>query len=99
MAKPMFLRQGLWHFRITLAKLLVGSKATSPHFAFIGAASSGHPCRRIAESGHRDVLVVTDGPLRELGLADKAVSLLSTQGVRVHWYDGVKPDPTFTHVR
>jgi alcohol dehydrogenase class IV len=99
MAKPMFLRQGLWHFRITLAKLLVGSKATSPHFAFIGAASSGHLCRRIAESGHRDVLVVTDGPLRELGIADKAVSPLSLQGVRLHWYDGVKPDPTFTHVR
>ena len=99
MAKPMLIRQGLWHFRISLAKLLVGSKATSPHFAFIGTGSSNHLCSRIAESDHQDVLVVTDGPLRELGLADRAVRPLSSKGVRLHWYDGVKPDPTFTHVR
>lgn len=99
MAKSMFLRKAQWQFKLSLAKLLFGTKATAPHFALVGAGSSRHLCQRIVESGHKRVLVVTDKPLRDLGVADRACHGLAAAGLDLHWYDGVQPDPTFTQVR
>ncbi len=98
MAQPMALRKFKWSLKFGLAKLLVGSKATAPHFAFVGTDASRLLCRRIIESGHRKVLVVTDEPLRELGLVDRALEALAEAEVELHWYDGVQPDPTFEQV-
>ncbi len=98
MAKPMALRKFSWSLKFGLAKLLVGSKATAPHFAFVGADAATLLCQRIVESGHRKVLVVTDEPLRELGLVDRAIAGLIDADVELHWYDGVQPDPTFEQV-
>jgi len=98
-ATSMFLRTAKWQFKLSLAKLLFGSKSTAPHFALVGAGSSRQLCQRIVESGHQRVLVVTDKPLRDLGIADRASEALVKAGLDLHWYDGVQPDPTFTQVR
>jgi len=97
-AKPMVLRKLGWNVKFGLAKLLIGNKANAPHFAFVGVDASRQLCQRIIESGHSKVLVVTDAPLRELGLVDRAIELLAQSGVELHWYDGVQPDPTFEQV-
>ena len=99
MAKSMFLRKAQWRFKLSLAKLLFGSKSTSPHFALVGAGSCHQLCQRIVESGHKRILIVTDKPLRDLGIADRASAALMKAGLDLHWYDGVQPDPTFTQVR
>jgi alcohol dehydrogenase class IV len=85
-------------FTLALIKLLVGSKASGVHLSYVGPGSTEDLCRRIADIGHTDVLVVTDKALKELGLAESALSKLVENGVNLHWYAGVDPDPTFTHI-
>ena len=85
-------------FQVGLIKLLIGNKAAGVHLSYIGRGSTADLCRRIADIGHTDVLVVTDKALKELGLAEQALSGLTEAGVTLHWYAGVDPDPTFAHV-
>jgi len=96
---PYFVRQAAWRLKFTLAKVLIGDKATSPHFAFVGPASSERLCARIAETGHKKVLIVTDKPLRDLGIVDQVLSGFRNQAMDFAWYDGVIPDPGFTQVQ
>lgn len=98
-SKPMFLRKAQWQFKLSLARLLFGSKSTAPHFALVGSGSAQHLCRRIVETGHQRLLLVTDKPLRELGVVEQATAGLVGSGVSIHVYDGVQPDPTFGQVR
>jgi alcohol dehydrogenase class IV len=44
-------------------------------------------------------LVVTDGPLVELGLVDRVKIHLGRAGIEVHVFDGVEPDPSVRTVR
>ena len=99
MTAPYFVRQATWRLKLTLAKVLIGDKDNSPHFAFAGPASSARLCNRIAEAGHKRLLVVTDKPLRELGVVEQALLALGHHGVELVWYDGVIPDPGFTQVQ
>ena len=85
-------------FKLALIKLLIGNKAAGVHLSYVGRGSTADLCRRIADIGHTDVLVVTDKALKELGLAEQALSGLTEAGVTLHWYAGVDPDPTFAHV-
>lgn len=68
------------------------------YLAFSGAGSSRQLCAHIARSGFRRILVVTDKPLRELGIVDQALRGFADYGVDLAFYDGVLPDPTFSHV-
>lgn len=94
-----FGRRLRWRLKLQLARWLIGDKSTSAHFALVGPDSAGFLCERIIESGHRNVLVVTDKPLRELGIADRALAVLTASDVAMHWFDGVRPDPTFGTVQ
>jgi len=96
MAAAYRLRQLKWRFKLRLAQWLLGDKATAPHFAWAGSGSSTQLCARIAESGHENILVVTDKPLRELGIMDRALASINLQTTNVHVFDGVEPDPTFS---
>lgn len=98
MAQPMPIRQLKRGLNLTLMRVLVGSKANANHFAYVGSDSSRELCRRIVDAGHQSLLVVTDKPLRELGLADRALAGLADSDIDIHWYDGVQPDPTYDHV-
>lgn len=98
MAAPLFLRRAKRGLKYTLAKVLVGDKATAPHFAWAGPGSAAQLCRQIADSGHRDILVVTDRALRDLGVTERALAGFAGRDVHLHYYDGVLPDPTFAQV-
>ena len=63
-----------------------------------GSGSSCQLCDHIIHTGVKKVLVVTDKPLRELGVVDKAIAALLAADVDVAYYDGVLPDPTFDQV-
>lgn len=95
MTKPMILRKAIRSLSINLMKLLIGKKANAQHLAFAGQGSSRELCSHIAGLGHHSVLVVTDGPLKALGIADLACESLSEFGVAVHWFDRVEPDPSY----
>jgi alcohol dehydrogenase class IV len=96
---PYFVRQATWRLKLTLAKVLIGDKDNSSHFAFAGPASSERLCNRITEAGHTRLLIVTDKPLRDLGIVDKALVGFGQHRVELAWYDGVIPDPGFTQVQ
>ncbi len=98
MFRSMPLRRLKRGFRLGLVKLLIGNKAAGVHLSYVGRGSAQDLCRRVADIGHTDVLVVTDKALKELGLAERALTGLAEAGVNLHWYSGVDPDPTFAHV-
>ncbi|MCR9106201.1 MAG: iron-containing alcohol dehydrogenase [Gammaproteobacteria bacterium] len=55
-------------------------------------------CATIAQFGINRLLLVTDKPLRDLGVMDGAVAALQAAGVETVIYDGVLPDPTVSVV-
>ena len=81
-----------------LVRVLVLFAPPLNYFAFCGAGSSRQLCAHIARSGIRRVLVVTDKPLRELGIVTRALSGFEDYPMDIAYYDGVLPDPTFLQV-
>jgi alcohol dehydrogenase class IV len=84
-----------WFYRTKLA--LIGQMLNKPQpkpVTFVGPGSSAQLSKAIAQFGIRKLLVVTDKPLRELGVLDQALAALATHGVSTQIYDGVLPDPT-----
>lgn len=94
----LFLRKIKHSLLIKLMSFAVSFQGGARYFAFSGSGSSAQLCNHIARMGFKKVLVVTDKPLRELGLVDRAVAALTAAGVDVAYYDGVLPDPTFAQV-
>jgi len=68
------------------------------HRVFAGPGSSRQLCEHIVRTGVKRVLVVTDKPLRQLGLVDRAIAALRPAGIELEFYDGVLPDPTYDQV-
>lgn len=95
---PMYLRKIKHSLYLRLMKLVAGLAPGARHHAFVGAGSAGQLCRHILHTGASKILVVTDKPLRELGVVDKAVAFLEESDCDVAYYDGVLPDPTFEQV-
>jgi alcohol dehydrogenase class IV len=95
---PQPLRQLLHNLLMALTKFFASFAPASRHAVFAGPGSSGHLCDHIVRTGARRILVVTDKPLRELGVVDAAIARLAAADVEIEIYDGVLPDPTFDHV-
>ncbi len=95
---PMFLRKLKHAFVIWLMKTLSGLAPGVRHNAFVGAGSSAELCRHILRTGARKILIVTDKPLRELGVVDRAVAVLQAADIDLACFDGVLPDPTYDQV-
>jgi len=94
----MFLRKIQHALYLRFIRVMVAIGPGASHRAFLGGGSARRLCEHIARTGPRRVLVVTDRPLRELGLADRAIAALVEAGVDICWYDGVEPNPTFEQV-
>lgn len=60
----------------------------------LGRDSALQLSRVIGQFGVRNLLIVTDKPLRELGVLDPTLAALDSNGVGTRIYDGVLPDPT-----
>ncbi len=95
---PQFLRKILHELILKLIKTVVTFAPGARHTAFVGSGSSRQLCEHVARTGVRRVLVVTDKPLRDLGVVDKAVAGLVDAGLELAYYDGVLPDPTYDQV-
>lgn len=83
---------------IPLMKSLAGLAGSGEHRAFMGRGSSAQLCAHVIRTGVSRVLVVTDKPLRELGVVDSALAVLQASDIELTYYDGVLPDPTYTQV-
>ncbi len=95
---PMFLRRIKHALYLRLVKALAGFSPGARHRAFVGSGSSGELCRHILRTGARKILVVTDKPLRQLGVVDKAIAPLLGSNIDITYFDGVLPDPTYDQV-
>ena len=95
---PMFLRKLKHSLYLALVKTFAGMGPGACHRAFVGSGSSGELCRHIIRTGARKVLVVTDRPLREMGVVDQASAALLESDIDIAYYDGVLPDPTYDQV-
>ncbi len=98
MLRSMPIRKLKRRFTMLLMKLVIGNKASGVHLSYVGKGAVNHLCRRIVDLGHTNILVVTDTVLKDIGLADKALSSLLDAGLNLYWYADVEPDPTFSHV-
>lgn len=95
---PMFLRKIIHTIYLVLVKVTVKFLPSARHLAFAGSGSSRHLCDHIVMSGVKKVLVVTDKPLRELGVVEQALAGLLESDIDIAYYDGVLPDPTYDQV-
>ena len=80
-----------------LRQTLLGSFITKPQpkpLVFVGPGSTKQLAQAIGRFGLRKILVVTDKPLRELGVLDDTLAALQDAGVESAVFDGVLPDPT-----
>lgn len=95
---PMFIRKKLHALLLMIMTVVVRFSAPLRHTAFAGSGSARQLCDHIVHTGVKKVLVVTDKPLRDLGVVDKAIAGLLAADIDVAYYDGVLPDPTFDQV-
>ncbi len=90
---------GLRHkFYLFTLRLMAPIMPGSTHVAFVGSGSAARLCQHLATLAPRKVLIVTDKPLRDLGIAEQATAALADAGVACAWFDGVLPDPTYEQV-
>jgi alcohol dehydrogenase len=61
---------------------------------FCGEGSAEQIVGHIVRSGSRKILLVSDKPLVELGLAGRVIDEVTLRGGQIAVYDGVLPDPT-----
>ncbi len=95
---PMFIRKIKHAMYLALVRVIVKISPQPSHMLFAGAGSSRQLCDFLVRTGIGKVLVVTDKPLRELGVVDQAVQGLVEAGLDIAYYDGVLPDPTYLQV-
>jgi alcohol dehydrogenase class IV len=95
---PMFLRKIKHSLLVGLMKFMAGLGEGASHRAFVGSGSSRELCNHILRTGAKKILIVTDRPLRELGVVDMATGPLLEADVDIAYFDGVLPDPTYEQV-
>ena len=75
---------------------LVGRVLKFPKpFSFVGPDASLSLVREIIGLGVKRVMVVTDGPLFQLGIVNPHIGLLKGAGVVVEVFSEIEPDPDF----
>ena len=82
---------------LRLRQKLMGKALLKPQpkaMVYMGPGSSAQLAQAIGRFGFHKVLVVTDKPLRELGVLDTTLAALQAAGVEPVVFDGVEPDPT-----
>ena len=67
--------------------------------AYFGWGSRSYLVDELTERKYKKALVVTDAVLLELGIAEKAISLLDNTGISYEVFSDVKPNPTISNVK
>jgi alcohol dehydrogenase class IV len=89
------LKNAVFYF---LANVLVALSPPAIYLAFAGPGSTRRLAAHMRSQGLRRVLVVTDKPLRDLGIVDRALEGFAEASFELTFYDGVQPDPDFDQV-
>ncbi|MDG2273016.1 MAG: iron-containing alcohol dehydrogenase [Halioglobus sp.] len=82
-----------FRLRQSLASTLFLKPQPKP-MVFIGEGATIQLSTAIGRFGLRKILIVTDKPLRSLGVLDTTLEALHRAGVETAIFDGVLPDPT-----
>ena len=90
---PAFYKEWFWKSKLALMSRVL-LKPQPRALVYAGAGSTGQLCATISQFGLRNILLVTDRPLVELGVVNIAVDALHRHAVETTIYDGVLPDPT-----
>ena len=64
-------------------------------FSFVGPDSSLSMCREIIGLGVKRLMIITDGPLMKLGIANAIIETLRNAGVTVEVFSEIEPDPGY----
>jgi alcohol dehydrogenase len=64
-------------------------------FTFVGPDSSLSMCEEIVGLGIKRIIIITDGPLFKLGIANAVVDKLKGAGVEVDVFAEIEPDPGY----
>ena len=64
-------------------------------FSFVGRDASLSMCREIIGLGVERLMVITDGPLMKLGIANGIIETLQSAGVTVEVFSEIEPDPGY----
>ena len=85
-----------------LSRIKVGILGLAGHvlqfpkpFSFIGPGASFSLVREIIGLGVKRVMVITDGQLLKLGIADPLIELMKENGVVVEVFSEIEPDPGY----
>ena len=87
---PAFYKEWFYKGVLAIKKGIVMAPQPRPA-VFAGKDSTLQLCRLIGQFDLRNLLVVTDKPLVELGILNGAVAELSSHGVKATVFDGVLP--------
>lgn len=90
---PAFYKELMYKARLKLVSSMLAKPQPRPT-TYVGPNSSEQLSKAISQFGIKKLLVVTDKPLRELGVLDNTLQTLEANGVTASVYDGVLPDPT-----
>ena len=64
-------------------------------FSFVGPDASLSMCREIVGLGVKRLMIITDGPLMKLGIANGILETLRNAGVTVEVFSEIEPDPGY----
>ncbi|MFK8050360.1 MAG: iron-containing alcohol dehydrogenase [Halioglobus sp.] len=90
---PAFYKEFFYKARLSLMGKMITKPQPKP-LLYLGADSNKQLCKTISQFGVKNILIVTDKPLVELGVVASTLDALSEYGVQTQVYDGVLPDPT-----
>jgi len=90
---PAFYKVWGWKALLSLKKRILMTPQPRP-LVYVGSDAALQLCATIAQFAHKNVLIVTDKPLLELGVLTGILKTLQTHGVKTTIFDGVLPDPT-----
>jgi alcohol dehydrogenase len=90
---PAFYKEWIYRAKLKLMAKVI-TKPQPKAVVFMGQNSALELCAAIPQWGVKNILIVTDKPLVELGALNGVLAKLEECGLQAHIYDGVQPDPT-----
>jgi alcohol dehydrogenase len=84
----------LSRFMIRVLRIVTPMLAFPKPFSFVGPDASMSMGREIIGLGVKRVMLITDGPLLKLGLADPLMVLFQSAGISVDVFSEIEPDPS-----
>lgn len=90
---PVFYKEWIYRAKLKLMSKVI-TKPQPKAVVFTGQNSALELCAAIPQWGVKNILIVTDRPLVELGALNGVLEKLRECGMQTQVYDGVLPDPT-----